>query len=136
MLTVTNELYVIDTINSQSGSTLIVEKTKDNILHLTVLLQTDFKADFAVGSALHTYFYGFLYTHEGILIKMVFHDNLWQILLCRPPSIVPPCTSLPSLCPPVKVNNYDRALDATSRDKRVTKTLTAIIAVLHSTTLL
>ncbi len=31
VLTVTNELYVIDTTNSQPGSTLLVEKTKDNI---------------------------------------------------------------------------------------------------------
>ena len=37
VLTVTNELYVIDTTNSQSGSTLLVEKTQDNIISLVVL---------------------------------------------------------------------------------------------------
>ena len=37
VLTVTNELYVIDTTNSQPGSTLLVEKTKDNIISLAVL---------------------------------------------------------------------------------------------------
>ena len=50
----------------------------------------------------------------------------------RPPSIVAPRTALPSLCPAVKVNNYYRALDATSRDKRAAKTITAIIAALHA----
>ena len=43
-----------------------------------------------------------------------------------------PSTSLTSLCPVVKVNNYYRALDATSRDKRAAKTITAIIAALHA----
>ena len=52
--------------------------------------------------------------------------------MCRPPSIVAPRTALPSLCPPVKVNNYHRALDATSRDKRAVKTITVIIAALHA----
>ncbi len=131
VLTVTNELYVIDTTNSQPGSTFLVEKTKENILSLTVLLKTDFKVDFAVGSADDSYFDGTLYTPEGILIPLVFHDNLWHIPIWRPPSIVPPRTSLPSLAPVVKVNNYYRSLDGTSRDKRATKTITAIIAALH-----
>ena len=43
-----------------------------------------------------------------------------------------PRTALPSLCPVVKVNNYYRSLDATSRDKRATKTITAIIAALRA----
>jgi hypothetical protein len=51
VLTVTNELHVIDTTNSQSGSTLVVEKTKDNIISLAVLLQDGFKVDFPVGRA-------------------------------------------------------------------------------------
>ena len=70
---------MIDTTNSQSGSTLLVEKMKDNILLLVVLLKTGFKVDFAVGRADDSYFGGILYTSEGILIKMVFHDNLWHI---------------------------------------------------------
>ena len=85
MLTVTNELYVIDTTNSQPGSTLLVEKTKDNILSLEVLLKTGFKVDFAVGSVDDSSFDGTLYTPEGILIQLVFHDNLWHIPMCRPP---------------------------------------------------
>ncbi len=44
---------------------------------------------------------------------------------------MPPRTTLPSLDSVVKVSNDYRALDATSRDKRVTKTITAIIAALH-----
>ena len=110
--------YVIDTTNSQSGSTLLVEKTKDNILSLVVLLKTGFKVDFAVGSADDSCFGRTLYTAEGILRG--------------PPSIVAPCTALSSLCPVVKVNNYYRTLDTTSRDKRVAKTITAIIASLHA----
>jgi hypothetical protein len=46
---------------------------------------------------------------------------------------VPPRTiALPSLGPVVKMSNYYRALDATSRDKRAAKTITAIIAALHA----
>jgi hypothetical protein len=131
VLTATNELYVIDTTNSQPGSTLLVEKTKDNIISLAILLKAGFKVDFAAGRADDSCFGGILYTPEGILIKMVFHDNLWHIPMWRPPSIVPPRTALPSLCPAVKVNNYYRALDATSRDKRAAKTITAIIAALR-----
>ena len=78
VLTATNELYVIDTTNSQPGSTLLVEKTKDNIISLAILLKAGFKVDFAVGSA-DSCFGGNLYTPEGILIKMVFHDNLCHI---------------------------------------------------------
>ena len=122
---------MIDTTNSQSGSTLVVEKTKDNIISLAVLLQDGFKVDFAVGRPDDSCFSGILYTPEGILIKLVFYDNLWHIPMWRPPSILPPRTALPSLGPAVKVSNYYRALDATSRDKRVTKTITVIIAALH-----
>jgi len=114
VFTATNELYVIDTTNSQPGSTLLVEKTKDNIISLAILLKAGFQVDFAVGSADDSCFGGNLYTPEGILIKMVFHDNLWHIPMWRPPSIVPPRTiALPSLGPAVKMSNYYRALDAT-----------------------
>jgi hypothetical protein len=75
VLTVTNEFYVIDTTNSQPGSTLLVEKTKDNILSLTVLLNAAFQVDFAVGSVDDSCFDGTLYTPEGILIQLVFHVN-------------------------------------------------------------
>ena len=44
----TDELYVIDTTGSQVGSTLLVERTKDTILSLAVLLKA--KVDFAVGT--------------------------------------------------------------------------------------
>ncbi len=68
VLTATNELYVIDTTNSQPCSTLLVEKTKDNIISLVVLLKAGFKVDF----------------------------DLWHIPMWRPPSIVPPrAKSLP-----------------------------------------
>ena len=127
MLTAPNELHVIDTTNSQPGSTLLVETTKDNILSLTVLLKTVFKVDFAVGSVDDSCFGGFLYTPEGILIQLVFHDNLWHIPIWSPPSIVAPRTTLPSLYPVVKVNKYDRVFDPTSRDKRASKTITDII---------
>ena len=79
VFTATNELYVIDTTNSQPGSTLIVEKTKDKIVSLAVLLKTGFKVDFAVWRPDDSCFGGILYTSEGILIKMVFHDNLWHV---------------------------------------------------------
>ncbi len=45
---------------------------------------------------------------------------------------MPPRTTLPSLDSAVKVSNDYRALDVTSRDKRVTKTITAINATLHA----
>ena len=67
---------VIDTTNSQSGSTLLVETTKDNILSLVVLLKTGFKVDFDVGSDEDSCFDSVLYMSEGILIQLVFHDNL------------------------------------------------------------
>jgi hypothetical protein len=90
VLTTTNELYVIDTTNSQSGSTLLVENTKDNVNSLVILLKAVFKVDFAVGRTDDSCFVGSLYTPEGILIQMVFHDNLCHIPILRPPSIVPP----------------------------------------------
>jgi hypothetical protein len=86
VLTATKELYVIDTTNSQPGSTLLVEKTKDNIISLAILLKAGFQVDFAVGRADDSCFGGSLYTPEGILIKMVFHDNLWHILCGDPPA--------------------------------------------------
>jgi hypothetical protein len=46
--TTTDELDAIDTTGSQEGSTLLVERTKDTILSLTVLLKAKFKVDFAV----------------------------------------------------------------------------------------
>ncbi len=79
VLTTTNELYVIDTTNSQPGSTLFVDKTKDNIISLTILLKADFKVDFAVGRDDDSCFGGSLYRCEGILIQMVFDDNLCHI---------------------------------------------------------
>ena len=45
VLTVTNKLYVIDTTNSQPGSKLLVEETKDTIIPLVVLLKVNFKVD-------------------------------------------------------------------------------------------
>jgi hypothetical protein len=78
VLTATKELYVIDTTKSQPGSTLLVEETKDNILSLAVLLKAGFKVDFAVGTADDSCFGGTLYTPEGILIQLVFYDNLWH----------------------------------------------------------
>ena len=75
VLTVTNDLYVIYTTNSQSGSTLLVKKTNDSIFSLSVFLKAGFKVDFTVGSVDDSCFVGILYTPEGILIKMVFHDN-------------------------------------------------------------
>ena len=48
--TATDELYAIDTTASQAGSTFLVERTKDTILSLDVLVKTKFKVDFAVGT--------------------------------------------------------------------------------------
>jgi len=79
VLTTTNEFYVIDTSNSHPGSTWLVDKTKDNIISLEILLKTDFKVDFAVGRDDDSCFVGSLYTPEGILIQMVFDDNLCHI---------------------------------------------------------
>ena len=79
VLTVANEFYVIDTTNSHPGSTLLVEKTRDNIISLTVLLKAVFQVDFAVGRGDDSWFGGILYTPEGILIQLVFYDNLWNI---------------------------------------------------------
>ncbi len=53
-----------------------MEKRKYNILSLTVLLKVDFQVVFVVGSADDSSFGGTLYTPEGILIQLVFHDNL------------------------------------------------------------
>ena len=44
----TDELYVIDTTGSHPGSTLVVASTKDTILSLAVLLEANFKVEFAV----------------------------------------------------------------------------------------
>jgi hypothetical protein len=110
-----------------------VDKTKDNIISLTILLKGDFKVDFAVGRDDDSCFVGSLYTSEGILIQMLFHDNLCHISMWRPPNIVRSCTTaLPSLGPSVQMSNYYRALGATSRDKHAVKTITPIIAALHA----
>ena len=44
--TATDEPYTIDTTGSQAGSTLLVERTKDTILSLAVLLKAKFQVDF------------------------------------------------------------------------------------------
>lgn len=54
----------IDTTGSQAGSTLFVERTKDTILSLAVLLQAKFKVGFAGGRG-GSIFWGTLTTPEG-----------------------------------------------------------------------
>jgi hypothetical protein len=127
VLTTTNEFYVIDTTNSQPGSTLFVDKTKDNIISLVILLKAGFKVDFVVGRDDDSCFGGSLYTSQGILIQMGFHDNLWHIPMWSPPSIIQP-----RLGPALQMSNYYRDLDTNSRDKCVSKTITDIIASLHA----
>ena len=79
--TATDELYAIDTTGSQAGSTLLVERTKDTILSLPVLLKAKFKVDFALGTEEDPSFEGTLRTPEGHIINLMFRDNLWFVPL-------------------------------------------------------
>ena len=79
VLTVTNELYVIDTTNSQPGSTWLVETTKDTIIPLVVLLKANFKVDFAWGEPTTPDLVVFCTQLEGIPIQLVVHVNLWHL---------------------------------------------------------
>jgi len=90
--TATDELYAIDTTGSQAGSTLLVERTKDTILSLAVLLKAKFKVDVAVGTEEDPSFGGTLRTPEGHTINLMFRDNLWHVPMCRPPIIMKPTT--------------------------------------------
>ena len=83
--TATDELYAIDTTGSQAGSTLLVERTKDTILSLAVLLKANFKVDFAVGTKEDPSFGGTLRTPEGHTINLMFRDNLWHVPMWRTP---------------------------------------------------
>jgi hypothetical protein len=81
VLTVTNELYVIDTTNSQSGSTLLVDKTKENIISLSILLKPDFKVDF-VWEGMTTLASTIVCTPLRVFLSTWFF-NLWHIPMCR-----------------------------------------------------
>ena len=70
VLTVTNELYVIDTTNSQPGSTWLVETTKDTIIPLVVLLKANFKVDFAVGRVDDSCFGDILHVPDVFLFRL------------------------------------------------------------------
>ncbi len=108
--TATDELYAIDTTGSQAGSsgrsTLLVERTKDTILSLAVLLKAQFKVDFAVGTEEDPFSGGTLWTSEGHTINLTFRDNLWHVPMWRPPIIIKPTTGAPGVLPDVNVDNY------------------------------
>jgi hypothetical protein len=74
--TTTDELYVIDTTGSHTGSTFLVERTTDAKLSLVVLLQVYFTLYFAVGKDGDPYLGGIFRTSEGIAGQVVFHHNL------------------------------------------------------------
>jgi hypothetical protein len=69
VLTATNELHVIDTTNSQPCSTLLVEKTKDDIISLAVLLRLALKLILPWGELM-------------TLALAVFYPRL-RVFLCR-----------------------------------------------------
>jgi hypothetical protein len=67
--------YVLAT----KGTTLVLDKTKDNILSLTVLLQSGFKVDFAIDTVDDPNFGGVLTTPTGARATLLFENNLWRI---------------------------------------------------------
>ena len=89
--------WLIDTTGSQAGSTLLVERTKDTILFLAVLLKAKFKVDFGVGTEEDVSFGGTLRTPEGHTINLMFRDNLWHVPMWRPPISIKPTTGAPGV---------------------------------------
>jgi hypothetical protein len=61
------------------GTTLVLDKTKDNILSLAVLLQSGFKVDFSIGTVDDPSFGGVLTTSTGARATLLFEDNLWRV---------------------------------------------------------
>jgi hypothetical protein len=59
------------------GTTLVLDKTKDNILSLAVLLQSGFKVDFAIGTVDDPSFGGVLTTPTGDRTTLLFENNLF-----------------------------------------------------------
>jgi len=75
--------YVVPT----KGTTLVLDKTKDNILSLTVLLQSGFKVDFAIGTVDDPSFGGVLTTPTGARATLLFDNNLWRIPMAFLPTM-------------------------------------------------
>ncbi len=65
--------YVLAT----KGTTLVLDKTKDNILSIDV--QSGFKVDFAIGTVDDPSFGGDLTTSTGDRVTLFFENNLWRI---------------------------------------------------------
>ena len=75
--------YVLAT----KGTTLVLDKTKDNILSLAVLLQSGFKVDFAIGTVDDPSFGGVLTTPTGARATLLFENNLWRIPMAFLPTM-------------------------------------------------
>jgi sporulation protein YlmC with PRC-barrel domain len=69
--TETKKTYVLVT----KGTTLVLDKTKDNILSLTVLLQSGFKVDFGIVNVDDPSFAGVLTTPTGVRVTLLFENN-------------------------------------------------------------
>jgi hypothetical protein len=69
------------------GTTLVLDKTKDNILSLPVLSQSGFKVDFAIGTVDDLSFRGVLTTPTGARATLFFENNLWRVPMAFLPTI-------------------------------------------------
>jgi hypothetical protein len=93
--TTTHELYAIDDTGEQTGSTLLVERTKDTILSLDVFLKGKFKVDFTVGTEEDPSFGGILRTPEGHTINLMF-----RVRPSYTPSVDTPFPEAKTIFPP------------------------------------
>ncbi len=75
--------YVLAT----KGTTLVLDKSKDNILSLAVLVQSGFKVDFAIGTVDDPSFGGVLTTPTGARATLLFENNLWRVPMAFLPTM-------------------------------------------------
>ena len=88
ILTQVKKPYTLTT----KGTTLVLEKSKDNILSLADLYKAGFNVTFAVGTPQDPTFGGVLTTPTGTRGTLVVTDNLWRVPMWSPSSRVPLCT--------------------------------------------
>jgi hypothetical protein len=139
--TKTKKTYVLPT----KGTTLVLDKSKDNILSLDVLLQSGFKADFAIGTVDDPRFGGVLTTSTGVRATLLFENNLWRVPMAFLPTMTVSTSQAhisdedniqasPITIPEISsktASSADRQPTCTSKDGKTSSTIRNVIAVIQ-----
>jgi hypothetical protein len=122
-----------------------LDKAKDNILSLAVLLQSGFKVDFAIGTVDDPRVGGVLTTPTGSRATLLFENNLWRV----PMAFLPTMTASTSQAhisdeqniqaSPITIPEISSKIDAsadrqstcTSKDDKTVSTIRNVIPALQ-----